>query len=323
MISGSVRFLVNVESLNGVESVGNLSRHRTAPIVTRKSNGEYVIRYVPVISGESLAHAYQMALVDIAGKMNLPVSNRTRQGELIKFGIDNVLNEEKITPPNDEKDARRFEVDVMLKDVVADVGGFMYAGKNPVRRSSRFMVGYMIPALKGDDIPAQLEAQFHVRYSVVGSKEEQAIYNVEVGSALYTVSFVLDDEFVGVPSNPGVAEREKELLGSRKARVEASVRALYHLLTGNFGAKRSRFLPQLELKSAVFSVTDFPFMVEPGHSDSYIRLSQERAEKARSVLKGNKVRVYAINREGLDAGKAEVKGSPEDVIEALISEVKG
>lgn len=80
MISGSVRFLVNVESLNGVESVGNLSRHRTAPIVTRKSTGEYVIRYVPVISGESLAHAYQMALVEIAEKMGLPVTHRTKQG---------------------------------------------------------------------------------------------------------------------------------------------------------------------------------------------------------------------------------------------------
>lgn len=323
MISGSVRFLVNVESLNGVESVGNLSRHRTAPIVTRKSTGEYVIRYVPVISGESLAHAYQMALVEIAEKMGLPVTHRTKQGELIKFANDDVLKEENIASPKDEKDARRFEVDVMLKDVVADVGGFMYAGKNPVRRSSKFSVGYMIPSLKTDEIPAQLEAQFHVRYSVVSSKDEQAIYNVEVGSALYTVSFLLDDGLIGVPSNPGKADKEDELLRTRGARVEASVRALYHLLTGNFGAKRSRFLPQLELKSAVLTVTDFPFVVEPGHSDDYIKLSHERAERAKSILMGNKVKTFAINREGLDTGKAEVKSNPEEVVEALLKEVKG
>lgn len=50
MIGGTVRFLVNVESLNGVESVGNLTRHRTAPVVLRSSSG-YVVRYVPTVSG--------------------------------------------------------------------------------------------------------------------------------------------------------------------------------------------------------------------------------------------------------------------------------
>jgi len=345
MISGSIRFLVNVESLNGVESVGNLSRHRTAPIVTRKSTGEYVIRYVPVISGESIAHAYQMALADIAEKKGLPITYRTKQGELIKFANEEVLKEENITPPEDETDARRFEVDIMLKDVVADVGGFMYPGDIPVRRSSRFSVGYMIPCLRSDDIPAQLEAQFHVRYSIVGSqekkekekkekekkdkekeekekKEMQAIYNVEVGSALYTVSFLLDDGLVGIPSNPGKADKEQELLKSRKDRVEASVRALYHLLTGNFGAKRSRFLPQLELKSAVIIKTDFPFVVEPGHSDDYIKLSHERAERAKTILMGKEVRTFAINREGLDTGNATVLSTPEEVVEALLKEVK-
>ncbi|AEB95256.1 type I-A CRISPR-associated protein Cas7/Csa2 [Metallosphaera cuprina] len=325
MISGSVRFLVNVESLNGVESVGNLTRHRTAPIVT-KTGGEYVIRYVPVISGESIAHAYQMALVDMADKLKLPVTARTRQGELIKFSDDDMLEAEGISPPKKEgktlNDARRFEVDVMLKDLVADVGGFMYAGGNPVRRSSKFSVGYMIPVLGNGDIPAQLEAQFHVRYSS-SKMENQAIFNVEVGSALYTLSFMLDEEKVAVPSNPGPqVEGEKRLQEQKMNRVEAAIKSLYTVLTGNFGGKRSRFLPSMELKSAVVTVTDFPFITEPGHSNDYISLTGDRVKKAKDVLGGKRVLTYAIDREGLNLGSAERISDPEDMIRRLLEEAK-
>ncbi|MFP3297834.1 MAG: type I-A CRISPR-associated protein Cas7/Csa2 [Thermocladium sp.] len=320
MISGSLRFLINVESLNGVESVGNLTRHRTAPVVVRASDGGYVVRYVPAISGESIAHAYQMAVADLAKKNGLPVSLKTYQGELIKFSDDDTVKGEGIDPPKSDDDARRFEVDVMLKDVVADIGGFMYAGKYPVRRSSKFMVGYMIPVLSKDEIPAQLEAQFHVRYSVVSSKEKQAIFNVEVGSALYTLSFSLDDEFIGVPSNYGEkVDKEDELVKTKDQRRKVAINALYSIMTGYFGGKRSRFLPSIELKSAVVTVSDFPFIPEPGHSEDYIKLTSERIERAKTILNGNSTSIYAINKEGINVGKATVVNSPEDLI-SLLSE---
>lgn len=315
MISASARFLINVESLNGVESVGNLTKHRTAPVVLKTSNG-YLIRYVPVISGESLAHAYQANLVDIAKSMNLPVGKNSSEYEFIKFATNEVL--EGIDAPKDYKDARRFEVDVMLKDVVADIGGFMYAGNVPVRRTSRIKFGYMIPALTGEELPAQLEAQFHVRYSS-DPKERQAIFNVEVASALYTLSFSLDEDLIAVPSTAGEKVDKEDLLKEQKNnRTIAAIRALYPILTGNFGGKRSRFLPSMKLMSMIITVSDFPFVAEPGHNDDYIKISIERFNKAKEIFKSNKGEVYVINNENLIVeGNVKIINTPEDLLNML------
>ncbi len=382
MIAGSARILVNLESLNGVESVGNLVRHRTAPVVIRTGDGDYVIRYVPAISGESLAHAYQMGLVDLADSLSsegikLPVSKRTRQGELIKFANEDFVKEEGIELPTDESHMRKFEVDVMLKDFVADVGGFMFAptgekggkkakgsdkdsgkskGAVPVRRSSKIMFGYMIPALGDGEIPAQLEAQFHVRYQrieagSIGStgeeksypasddsggdvsssdqggseeaqKQKQAIYNVEVGSALYTFSFALEDESVAIPSNYGspVKEKEEELGKQKELRREAAIKGLYYVLSGQFGGKRSRFLPSMQLQSLVVTRTDFPFLPEPGHSHDYAAVTYKRLNIAKDLLGGKTADMFIINNEGLKSEPGiQCFGTAEELIEKLLT----
>jgi len=314
MISGSFRFLINTESLNGVETVGNLSRHRTAPVVLKTSVG-YLVRYVPAISGESLAHAYQVALVDLAKKEELPVGVFSSRYDFIKFSTDEVLEKEKIEPPKKPEHARKFEVDVMLHDVVADVGGFMYAGNIPVRRTSRVKFGYMIPALIGDDIPAQLEAQFHVRSSQKG----QMIYNVEVSSALYVMSFSLDEDLIAVPSTEGEKVKgEEELEKQRELRVKVAIQALYSVLTGNFGGKKSRFLPSMKLMSGVVTVTDFPFVPEPGHSNDYVKTTMQRLSKAQGIFNG-KGKAYVINNEGVEEGEGAVKVSNvEELVEKLM-----
>jgi len=325
MISGSARFLINVESLNGVESIGNLTKHRTAPVVVKASNGGYLIRYVPVISGEALAHAYQVALVDIAKKIGLPVGLFSSQYEFIKFSTDEVLKLEKINPPKDFNDARRFEVEVLLKDVVADIGGFMYAGKPPVRRTSRIKFGYMIPALKSEEIPAQLEAQFHVRFSNKPEEGRQAVFNVEVSSALYVLSFELDEDLIAVPSTVGNRQKDEDKLeSSKRERIEAAIKALYSILSGNFGGKRSRFLPSMKLVSLVVTRTDFPFIPEPAHEDNYIEVTVGRMEKAKSIFNGKIAEAYVINNEGLKVpSSAEVIPTVEDLIDKLVKKTKG
>ncbi|WP_016732174.1 type I-A CRISPR-associated protein Cas7/Csa2 [Saccharolobus islandicus] len=322
MISGSARFLVNVESLNGVESVGNLTKHRTAPVVVKTSTG-YLIRYVPVISGESLAHAYQASLVDMAKLMNLPVGLYSSQYEFIKYSSDEVLKEEGISAPSSSNDVRRFEVEVLLKDIVSDVGGFMYAGKYPVRRTSRIKLGYMIPALTGEELPAQLEAQFHVRYSSK-VEERQAIFNVEVSSALYTLTFSLDDDLIAVPSTIGNKVKGEDELDRQKAdRVKAAIKALYSILTGNFGGKRSRFLPSMKLMSMVVTVTDFPFIPEPGHTDDYIKVSVERLNKAKGIFNSKNAEVFVINNENIEVpSNVTTLSSAEDLIDELIKSKK-
>jgi CRISPR-associated protein Csa2 len=291
-VSLSLRAIVNLESLNGVESVGNLSRHRIAPIVV-PSNGGYTIKYVPVISGESIGHAYQMFLVDISKDMGLPIGLYSGRGEFIKFSEDSYLNDEGIEPPKDIDDMRRFEVDVMLKDVVSDIGGFMYAGKLPVKRTSTFQVSYMVPALDSAIKAAAVEAQFHVRF--LSSKSEgtslgQIPYNVEVGSALYTLTFNIDIDRISVPSimHGKKHSKENELSGSRNRRIEAAIKALALLIGSmNMGARRSRFLPNAEIESIVISVSKKSFVVSPGNYSTYISKSIQRAKDLNTLFKDN------------------------------------
>jgi CRISPR-associated protein Csa2 len=308
-VSLSLRAIVNLESLNGVESVGNLSRHRIAPIVV-PSNGGYTIKYVPVISGESIGHAYQMFLVDISKDMGLPIGLYSSRGEFIKFSEDSYLEDEGIEPPKNIDDMRRFEVDVMLKDVVSDIGGFMYTPekststseklsvkKLPVKRTSTFQVSYMVPALDSAIKAAAVEAQFHVRFlsSKLSSKSEgtslgQIPYNVEVGSALYTLTFNIDIDRISVPSimHGNKHPKEDELSGSRDRRIDAAIKALALLIGSmNMGARRSRFLPNAEIESIVISVSKKSFVVSPGNYSTYISKSIQRAKDLNTLFKDN------------------------------------
>ncbi len=82
------RMLVNVDALNMVESVGNVTRRRTVPVIVPKAPGSYVIRWVPAVSGEALAHRYQWEVVELASGRYKGCSGRvdywSGQGEFLK-----------------------------------------------------------------------------------------------------------------------------------------------------------------------------------------------------------------------------------------------
>jgi CRISPR-associated protein Csa2 len=331
-LSASFRILVNVESLNSVESVGNVSRHRSVPIVIPYDNG-YTIRYVPAVSGESIAHGFQSLLVDVALRENLPVSEFSRRKEFLKFSEDAYL--EGIEPPKDYDDIRRFEVDVMLKDIVADVGGFLYAGNIPVKRTSRFQVGYMLPALEDVTNAAALEAQFHVRFlqskppkgaEQEGARLGQIPYNIEAASALYTFTFNLDLDGIGVPvTNFGKRDERKEgeLEKQKVSRRKAALKALGLFVSQiSFGARHSRYLPNAELMSCTFALSDIPFTVSAGNYRSYIGQTFNRAEKLSRLL-GIKTQVWAVVREEKVQVPEGVKAvsSPEEIVEELINSI--
>lgn len=296
-LSVSLRYLVNVESLNGVESVGNISRHRVAPVVLPVGKG-YAVKYVPVVSGESIAHAYQSILVEEAMSRNLPVGKRSSIREFIKYADEGIVKDEGLTPPSKVDEMRKFEVDVMLHDVIADVGGFLYAGKTPVKRTSAFSVSYMIPAYDSDSETAALEAQFHVRMTPSNPKEGGQIpYTVEVGSAIYTLTFNIDLDHIAKPSNFGdPVQGEKDLQAQRDKRIEASVSSAMRLLENlEFGAKRSRFSPIFNLLSAVVVRTDKPFSATPGTYRDYVFDTTARAESLRNEKVLTKVKIVALN----------------------------
>jgi len=309
-VSISFRLLVNLESLNSIESIGNLVRHRTAPIVVPTENG-YVIRFVPAISGESLAHAYQMCLVDEAKRLHLPLTEESERGEFLKFADDSLLKRYGITIPESESQIRRAEVQVLLRDVVCDIGGFLYAGKFPIKRTSLFQVGYMIPALK--DIKATaLETQFHMRHAPSSMKQYQVPYNVEVGSAVYTFTFAMSFDYVAKPMTT-FGERsevdEKKLMEQRAARIKAATAALASFITLlPFGAKKSRFMPNLEYLSAMAACCEgASFLVSPGNDNGFVKETVERAREFADLMEKVKdskpeLKLISLDREGAAEG---------------------
>ncbi|MEM0327731.1 MAG: type I-A CRISPR-associated protein Cas7/Csa2 [Thermoproteota archaeon] len=316
-LSLSLRLLTNVESLNGVESIGNLSRHRTVPIVVGdEEQGGYTIRFVPAISGESIAHAYQELLVKFALEAGLNIGKYSKQMEFLKFTDEKILEEEGIEPPKNLNDIRRAEAEIIYKDVVADIGGFLFAGEYPIKRTSRFQVGYMIPAQ--EDIKATaLEAQFHVRHvpskmekGKAGETRAQIPYNVEVGSAVYTFTFNLDlDGISRISTRFGEeSEVERELEKERPQRVKIAMRALTELLSSlQYGAKRTRFLPNVEPLSAVAAYSEkSTFIVSPGNFKNFIKTTQKRSQDYQNAVGkiGEKpvIKIVCFDREGASEG---------------------
>ncbi|MEM3449916.1 MAG: type I-A CRISPR-associated protein Cas7/Csa2 [Nitrososphaerota archaeon] len=311
-LSLSLRLLINVESLNGVESIGNLSRHRTVPIVVKEEGQGYVIRFVPAISGESIAHAYQELLVKFALEVGLNVGKYSRQMEFLKFTDENILKEEGIEPPKDLEDIRRAEADIIHKDIVADIGGFLYAGDYPIKRTSRFQVGYMIPAQENISATA-LEAQFHVRHvpsemkkGKAGETRAQIPYNIEVGSAVYTLTFNLDlDGISRVSTRFGKeSKNENELEKERPQRIKIAMRALTEMLSSlQYGAKRTRFLPNVEPLSAVAAYSEKSvFIVSPGNFKNFIKTTQKRSQDYQNAIskidKKPMIKIICFDKEG-------------------------
>jgi CRISPR-associated protein Csa2 len=333
-LSLSLRLLTNVESLNGIESIGNLSRHRTVPIVVEKEKeGQgYTIRFVPAISGESIAHAYQELLVKFALEKGLNVGKYSGQMEFLKFTDEKILKEEEIKPPASLEDIRRAEADIIYKDVVVDIGGFLFAGDYPIKRTSRFQVGYMIPAQEDIEATA-LEAQFHVRHvpsemkkGVAGETRAQIPYNIEVGSAVYTFTFNLDLDGISRVSTRFGKESgiEKELEKERPERVKVAMRALTEILsTLQYGAKRSRFLPNVEPLSAVAAYSEKSvFIVSPGNFKDFIKTTLKRSQDYQNVISkiGEKaeIKVICFDREG---ASKDISIKSYDTLEGFIGSV--
>jgi CRISPR-associated protein Csa2 len=246
-VSFGFRFRVNVEAMNMVESVGNYSRHRVAPIIRRfieDGNVRYEVQFLPVVSGQSVANAYMRALTDLAVSRNIPVCDMCRSYmELGGFP----------KRPNELKD-----VGVRIQEcAVEDITGFMAAppgGGQAVRRTSRVQFSYLIPDADSARHVSPMP-QFHVRYG----KEEQMIFNVESGSAIYTLITNIDVDGIGrVDSN-------KIVVNNRKDRITLAIEALALMINGGYvGAKKSRYFPQMEPLGAVAVVSHpYPFVVSP------------------------------------------------------------
>ncbi|MCX8196626.1 MAG: type I-A CRISPR-associated protein Cas7/Csa2 [Acidilobaceae archaeon] len=299
VLSLSARVLVNVEALNMAETVGNVSRHRKAPVVVPSEQGPSLV-YVPAVSGESIAHHFQKIFVSIAKERGLPVPKLEEQGYFLKYASEEVL---KSHYPEIEAELAKVsgicEAEKVLvgRSAVADVAGFLFAGdkKPSVKRSSRVHFSYLIPALDSVARGAvAAHSQIHVRYSPEARRGEQALYYVEGASALYTLSVVFAASDVGKLEY--CQDKSSLDVEERKKRVDAALDALLVLLDGmRFGAKHARYLPHWKFDSIVAAVSVGPvdFVVSPASNSRYIQETVERANSIRRAL-GNRVDVQSF-----------------------------
>ena len=304
----TARLLVNLESLNMAESVGNVTKHRKAPVVFEAEGGSYRLVYVPVVSGMSLAHHYQKLLARAAKSAGLNVSAMSLEGYFLKYASDDIIKSyypEVSGRVGKDKSPCENERVIVEADVVADVGGFLYTD-GVVKRTSRFSFSYMMPALEALKATG-VYPQLHVRYTPNPKEEgEQALIYVDNASALYTLTYILEASEVSVLNVCRALGEEPDDLGAeeRLKRVKASVEALVAML-GNmaFGAKRSRSLPQWRIQSlvAVASRGIAPFTPTPGHYASYIEDTVKRLEAQRRAIEGLEAEVHYYDGEGIGA----------------------
>jgi len=351
-LAGRVR--ANVEALNMTETIGNVSRRRRAPYIL-KIDGGYKLVYVPVISGESIAHAYQANLVEatklIYSKEKLlpPIDPWAERNEMIKFTDEKHLikdlqeiidkgRKEKNEEKEVEKMQHEFEKIAIQKSIIADIGGFLYAGKPfSVRRTSLLQVGYVTP-VEDAITEAVIEAQMHARQVNVGlrtkeeeekeeekheeEREAQMLYYVEIASAVYGITIQLDLSNIGVTSM--VTKEEVLDKQEKNRRIKTALLALAMTMGLQlYGAKRSRFNPILDVENLVGVISKpLPLVPLPPQRKDYIDLTVQKVEKVTSLLEKFGINGKAIVISfGKTAEHVIIANTPEEFFEKLTDEV--
>jgi CRISPR-associated autoregulator DevR family len=313
--------------------VGNLTKHRRAPMVVPSDSG-YKLVYVPAVSGESIANAYQRNIVDATKaiyRSNPPLTQWDLRYEFAKFMDNNHITPTLLkivqSKPKDVVAAKHeFEKTAIRESIVADIAGFLYAEEVlPVKRTSRFYTGYMLPTY--DSIEAMaIEAQFHARHMPAetgtgGQRAAQMIYYVEIASALYGITVSLDLEGIGrtslVKVEDAVDPRE------RANRIRVALAALQGLFLGfGFGARLSRFTPVKRIVSGVAILTKpIATNASPAQIPSYIEDTESKAAKLASSLSklgiSASYEVIAYGGKPKD-NKTKRASTPEDFFEQVI-----
>ena len=313
-LSIGVRFEANVEALNMVETAGNYSKHRRVPYLIEE-DGKIKTVYVPAVSGESLAHAYQEFLVEEAG--GLPVCNACRRGEFFK-SMNKEHAKEKFPGGVLPKDPYDLEKGIVKACFIEDVGGFLYAEKPPVKRTSSFQFSYALP-VKDAAVYALVEPQLHARHAQLkektrkaGEASEQMIYYVETGTALYGFTFNLALDGIGYSALTGeLVVGEAEV----KKRREAAVKAIYRMLSSQqFGAKLSRFFPVGGIVAMAASITEKPFTVTSPIYAGFEANTRRRLEAVGKTF-GEKYKLLVLGEEGLE--------TPEEVLSGVVEHLSG
>jgi len=150
---------------------------------------------------------------------------------------------------------------------------------------------------------------------------------VEVGSAIYGMSFNLDVDGIGKTSM--VEVKQAIDCEERVRRVKTALAALLALLSSKtFGAKRSRFLPLIEVKSVMASLsTPIPFTLEPPTLSSFVKNTVMKKEKFLDTLSrlgiDEELHIYAYSSEVKIPEGIECVESVEELVNRLVERTLG
>jgi len=341
-LSLGIRFIASIEALNMAETIGNLSKHRKAPVVVRTQEG-YRVVYVPAISGESIAHAYQANIVELAKKLydRPPLDEWSLRGEFFKFmdnrhltpSLQGLAEKLKVKSGDLLTVKHEFEKTAIKDNIIADIGGFLYAEAAPVKRTSAFQVGYAVPVTDALEATV-IESQLHVRHAPAESVAEprapqeeeeraaQMLYYVETGTAVYGLTFNLDLDKIGRTSLIKVEDAMEK--ADRAKRIKIALLALAETLSeGGYGAKRSRFLPISSIESlGVALTTTGTFTISPPHEKAFIKKTLERSksyvELLNSIGLSTQINIYAYAAVDERIDGVHYYDSPEALFKALI-----
>ncbi|MEM3688254.1 DevR family CRISPR-associated autoregulator, partial [Saccharolobus sp.] len=240
------------------------------------------------------------------------------RGEFLK-SMDEKRAKEKFEDKKLPNKPEEIEKGIVENCTVEDVGGFLYAGNPPVKRSSAFQVSYALP-IKKIAIYSTVEPQLHARHAqmpeVIQNKvkegaAEQMIYYVETGTSIY--GFILNLDLNAISKSALTGELiipDYAVKSRRKAAVKALVRMLS---SGQFGAKLSRFLPNGSIISLAVSITEKPFVVTSPIYDEFEDNTLRRLDKLSKEF-NEKCAFYVM-------GKDEFK-TPEDVLTEVVNYLK-
>lgn len=282
-LSFSVRYKINIADLNNVEGAGNYVRMRKVPVII-KTNGGYTVVLAPAVSGEMIAHGYQSTIVDLAqSQSNQQASNQQPQFPLDKFdkqkfflkhGIDDAYEDD---PCKDKEDVLEYEMCVVKNSVVQDITGFMNPNKL-TRRVSNVAFSFLSPPPEEVASKIIVAPQFQTRYTPKEYIEYQQPYIVEVTSGVFTLTGYLDVNGIGATQN-----ETRLCVNNRSERIKLAIEALSQTLVHlNFGAKKTRFFPKVEIESLCVSLSTFLFNL-PETTEPI----QDNLKKSYKLLKTN------------------------------------
>ncbi|QGA53932.1 DevR family CRISPR-associated autoregulator [Sulfolobus sp. E5-1-F] len=332
-VSFGLRFRVNVEAMNMVESFGNYTRHRTAPLLRKTDNG-YEVVFAPVVSGQAIAHAFMRALADL---------------ELNKIGVTPLQSgssesgsqqsKSSKTEPRLCEDCKNYQtiggflkrsgdantlLDNRVKTcIVDDVTGFMAtksSSKSEKEGKSKAMAtksssksekeGESEAEEKGSSIRRTSRIMFSYMIPDIDAaratifpqfhvrfnniKNENAIFQIESGSAVYMLTIHVNVSGIGQLSTEQYVE-------DRIDRVDKTFTALMTMFSGSYiGAKHARYLPIIEFLGGIAAISKpMPFSVSPPKRYDYVADTLQRAYVYVNNIKDECIKIFYFDNEEL------------------------